>query len=103
LKLFEYMAAGVPVVAADLPSFREILSDGETALLVPPEDPEALAGGIRRLLDDPSLARKIRANALERVRHYSWQERARRIIPVLEAVQHRGAGVRAEPDRLRKT
>jgi glycosyltransferase involved in cell wall biosynthesis len=104
LKLFEYMAAGVPVVAADLPSFREILSDGESALLVPPEDPEALAGGIRRLLDDPSLARKIRANALERVRHYSWQERARRIIPVLEAVRHRGAGaIRAEPARLRKT
>src|SRR5262249_13241169 len=44
LKLFEYMAAGRPIVASDLPSLREVLTGGRNAVLVPPDDPGALAG-----------------------------------------------------------
>ena len=79
LKLFEYMASETPIVATNLPSTREILRDGKNAVLVEPDDPEALAEGIQRVLDDPDLARRISEQAYSEVRQYSWDERARKI------------------------
>ena len=67
LKLFDYMAAGVPIVASDLPSIREVLTDGDNALLMPPDDPVALAATIRRLLVNPGLADRLRRTAFEQV------------------------------------
>jgi glycosyltransferase involved in cell wall biosynthesis len=84
LKLFDYMAAGAPIVASDLPTVREVLADGDNALLVPPEDPAALAAAIRRLLVNPGLADRLRRTAYEQVRSYTWQKRAARIIEALE-------------------
>lgn len=79
LKLFEYMAAGIPVVASDLPSIREVLQDGVNAVLVQPEAPDKLAAGIRRVLDDGALARRIASQALLDVREYSWLKRGEKI------------------------
>ena len=59
--LFEYLAAGVPVVASRVGVVPEILEDGRTALLVPPGEPEPLADAIARLLDDPGRRREIGA------------------------------------------
>jgi glycosyltransferase involved in cell wall biosynthesis len=84
LKLFEYMAAGVPVVASDLPALREVLRDGENAILVPPGDPEALARGIRRVLEDDALALRISACARKDAAGYTWDSRAGKILEVLE-------------------
>ena len=77
LKIFEAMAAGRPIVASDLPSSREVLSDGENALLVPPGDVSALAGALRRVLADGDLARRLAAAAWEAAPRYSWDARAR--------------------------
>jgi glycosyltransferase involved in cell wall biosynthesis len=79
LKLFEYMAAGKPIVSSDLPSIREILRDGVNALLVSPGDPGMLASAIERLLNDPSLAARLARAALDEVPNYSWQRRAERL------------------------
>ena len=57
--ILEAMAAGVPVVASAHGGPREMIVEGETGLLVPPGDPEALAGAVRSLLDDPERARRI--------------------------------------------
>jgi glycosyltransferase involved in cell wall biosynthesis len=80
LKLFDYMAAGAPIVASDLPTVQEILTDGDNALLVPPEDPDALAAAIRRLLVNPGLADRLRRTAYEQVQAFTWDARAARII-----------------------
>ena len=80
LKLFEYMASRRPIVASDLPALREVLRDGENAVLVEPDDPKALAEGIKRVMDDSHLASRINEQAYNEVRQYSWEERARRII-----------------------
>ncbi len=83
LKLFEYMAAERPIVASDLPAVREVLCDGENALLVPPEDPAALARAIRRLRDDRLLAERLAAQAARDVRAYTWEARGKRIVDFL--------------------
>jgi glycosyltransferase involved in cell wall biosynthesis len=83
LKLFDYMAAGAPIVASDLPTVGEVLTDGDNALLVPPEDPDALAAAIRRLHVNPGLADRLRRTAYEQVRAYTWDTRAARIIEAL--------------------
>ena len=59
LVVLEALAAGLPVVASDIPVFAEYLRDGESALLVPPNDPAALAGALGRLAADPALRRRL--------------------------------------------
>ncbi len=70
-KAFQALACGTPLVTADTPAARELLTDGETALLVPPGDAEALAAAIRKLSAEPETAGRI-ANAGYAV----YQERA---------------------------
>ena len=79
LKLFEYMASGTPIVATDLPSVREILYDGDNAVLVTPGEPQALAAGIQRVLSHAELAAHIGRRARANAAQHTWMERARRI------------------------
>ena len=80
-KAFQALACGTPLVTADTPAARELLRDGESALLVPPGDPEALAAAVRRLAGEPELALSIgagglatyRAQASERVLGERWR------------------------------
>ncbi|MCO5325478.1 MAG: glycosyltransferase [Solirubrobacterales bacterium] len=59
LSVMEYMEAGLPVVATEVGGLPELVREDETGLLVPPRDPAALAAGLTRLLDDPSLRRRL--------------------------------------------
>lgn len=65
-KVFQAMAVGRPIVTADTAGAREVLSDGENALLVPAGDPQALAGAISRLRQDPGLRVRLGENAHRR-------------------------------------
>jgi glycosyltransferase involved in cell wall biosynthesis len=81
MKIFEYMALGLPIVCSDLPVLREILSDGVNALLVPPNDPGAWSAALVRLRDDPVLAEWIARNALQQQRaEFNWVSRAGAIL-----------------------
>jgi glycosyltransferase involved in cell wall biosynthesis len=60
-KAFQALACGAPLVTADTPAARELLTHEESALLVPPGDPGALADALRRLAADDELARRIAA------------------------------------------
>ncbi len=86
LKLFEYMAAGKPIVASDLPPIREILTDGENARLVPPGDPAALEAAVRELLADRALSERLARAAFNQAASYSWSRRAERIEQFLTDV-----------------
>ncbi len=67
LSLLEAMAAGVPPVATRVGGVVEAIEDGKTGLLVPPGDSQALAGSIRRLLEDRTLADEIGKSARQAV------------------------------------
>lgn len=86
LKLFEYMAAGRVIIASDLPAIREVLQDGENALLVEPGSAEAIAAAMRRLLEDPALAQRLAQTASRDASNYTWPRRAERIEALLKDV-----------------
>jgi glycosyltransferase involved in cell wall biosynthesis len=79
LKIFEYMAAGAPVVASRLPVLGEVLEDESNCLLFEPNDPDELAASVTRLLGDTELRERLTARAREDVTAYDWQVRAKRI------------------------
>ena len=76
LAVLEAMSAGLPVVAADLPVFREYLRPGRDALLVPTGDAQALADAIAAVLDDRALASRLRAAGLAVSRRFTWARSA---------------------------
>lgn len=81
LKIFEYMATGRPIVTSDLPVLREVLSDGETALLCRPAIIEEWVGAISRLASDRDLRERIGAAARrELLARYTWEKRAQTIL-----------------------
>jgi glycosyltransferase involved in cell wall biosynthesis len=79
LPAIEAMACGVPLVATTGGALPEVVgADGETALLVTPDDPEALATGIRRILDDDALAARLGEGGRQRVLgRFTWEATAR--------------------------
>jgi glycosyltransferase involved in cell wall biosynthesis len=64
-KVFQALACGTPLVTADTPAVRELLTDGEDALLVAPGNPAALAAAVRRLAADPGFASRVGAAGRE--------------------------------------
>jgi glycosyltransferase involved in cell wall biosynthesis len=84
LKLFEYMAVGVPIVASDLPALCEILRDDYNAVLVAPGDSNALAAGIEKVLSDPPFAARLAAQAQRDVERYTWDRRAEAILQAIQ-------------------
>src|SRR3989338_3124397 len=79
MKMFEYMVAGRPIVASDLPSIREVLNQ-DSAVLVKPDDPKALAAGIDQVLKNQKLSEIISKRSFELVQNYTWNKRAEKII-----------------------
>lgn len=71
-KVVEYLAMGLPVVATDIRAHRKVIRHEENGLLVPPDDPKALALALERLYDDPELLSRMASRARESAKPYSW-------------------------------
>jgi glycosyltransferase involved in cell wall biosynthesis len=85
-KLYEYMAMGKPIVAFDLPSVREEVTDGKDILLAKSDDPKSLAEKIGYVLDNPDVARRLAVNAYRSADEFSWGKRASRLSKVFAMV-----------------
>lgn len=83
MKLFEYMASDRPIIASDIPSVREIVSDAD-AFFVPADDSAALSQKIRYVLEHTAEGQKRAAHAHATVEGYSWHARAERILSQLK-------------------
>lgn len=86
LKLFDYLANGLAVVASNLQTIREIVQHGKNGHLVPPGSPEKLAEGINRLLKDTAYRDSIAAAGFETARNYSWERRGTHLSQFLETI-----------------
>ena len=80
LKVFEAMAVGLPLVASDLPSLRELLVHGRDAWLVRPDDAEELAGGLKKVLMDAALRARLASAFAARAAEHTWDARAQRLV-----------------------
>ena len=87
MTVLEAMAHGRAVVATPVGGTPEVVADGETGLLVPPRDPDALADALRRLLDDPDLRRRMGEAGRRRVAaDFTAERMADRVLAVYERV-----------------
>jgi phosphatidyl-myo-inositol alpha-mannosyltransferase len=84
--LAEAMAAGLPIVASDIPGYRDVARDGVEALLVPPGDPAALVAAVRKVLDDSALAKALGEAGAKRAHDYAWDSVTDRIVSVYRSV-----------------
>ena len=86
MKVFEYLAAGRATVCSDLPVLREVLEDGETALLVDPDDVDGWVTAVGHLRDDPAMRARLGKTARRRhAERFTWDGRTRRMLALFEA------------------
>jgi glycosyltransferase involved in cell wall biosynthesis len=80
-KLFEYMQAGIPVIASDLPGFRMVIEEARCGLLVDPLAPKAIAGAIEYLFNHPEEAEEMGHRGREAVLgRYNWASEERKLL-----------------------
>lgn len=81
----EAMASGAPVIGANVGGIQYTITDGETGLLVPPKDPEALAEKLNEVLSDKILATSLKEKALQNVHaQFTWEKVARQTAQLYE-------------------
>ncbi|MGH8283364.1 MAG: glycosyltransferase, partial [Gammaproteobacteria bacterium] len=80
-KLFEYMSAGLPVIASDFPHWRQIIDGVGAGQCVDPKSPEAIAGAIQELMNQPEIAAKMgKAGRQAVMERYNWPTEADKLI-----------------------
>ena len=81
VKMFEYMAAGIPVIASDFPLWRDIVEGSGCGLCVDPRDPAAIAAAIDYLAAHPREAREMGASGWRAVfERYNWESESDKLI-----------------------
>jgi phosphatidylinositol alpha-mannosyltransferase len=90
--LLEGMAAGVPVVASDIPGYRGVVDDGVQGVLVPPRDPPTIAKAIIDLLQDPARRGRMGRAGRQKAKRYDWPRVAREVLDFYEQVLARVRG-----------
>ncbi|MBT1450705.1 glycosyltransferase [Glaciecola sp. XM2] len=73
VKMFEYMACGLPVIASDFPLWKEILESNRCGICVDPMDPKSIANAVNYIADNPDVAHAMGANGREAIiEKYNW-------------------------------
>ncbi|MDB5368323.1 MAG: glycosyltransferase WbuB [Rhodospirillales bacterium] len=105
LKLFEYMAASRAIVAPSTPNIREVLTDNVDAVLVPPDDPDALWQAVAALADDATLRARLGAGARRTLdtRDYTWDGNARRVAALADDLVRAKRAKELSPRRTQRT
>jgi phosphatidyl-myo-inositol alpha-mannosyltransferase len=98
IAIVEAMAAGLPVVASDIPGYREVVTHGVHGLLVPPRDPEALARALVRVLTEPGLAARLAEAGRIRAGEFDWST----VVDRLEEVYRRAVERPRRPRRRKR-
>ena len=89
-KLFEYMSAGLPVVASDFPLWRSIIQEARCGILVHPIKPTAIAEAIRWLLERPTEAEAMGHRGREAVRRiYNWENEEQKLVELYARLMNR--------------
>lgn len=85
-KLFEYVIAGLPVIATDFPEIRRIVRNNDIGLLVPANNEQALSRTIIQLLEDPALRERFASNARKTAQNLNWESQEKCLVDLYERV-----------------
>jgi len=85
-KLFEYVIAGLPVIATDFPEIRRIVRSNDIGLLVPANNEQALSRTIIQLLEDPALRARFASNARKTAQNLNWESQEKCLVDLYERV-----------------
>ncbi len=99
LVLLEAMAAGLPVVASDIPGYREVAGGSRAAVLVPPREPTTLAAALINVIADPDLRADLGRRGQEWAARFDWNRVARQVLEVYRTARL-GAAQPTRPDHL---
>jgi glycosyltransferase involved in cell wall biosynthesis len=89
IKMFEYMAAGIPVIASNIPSWRAIIEGNRCGICVDPFDPAAIAAAIDHLVANRELAERMGENGKKAVRdRYNWTAEAEKLTAFYSGILH---------------
>lgn len=87
IKMFEYMSAGVPVIASDFPLWRDVIERNECGICVNPRDPEAISAAIRYLHEHPEEVARMGRNGRRAVeREYRWDSEEEKLVALYKSV-----------------
>lgn len=90
IKMFEYMAAGIPVIVSDFPLWAGIVNDAQCGVCVDPLDPAAIAAAIDHLVTHPERARHMGENGRRAVEHkYNWGTEEQKLLALYESLTSR--------------
>lgn len=90
VKMFEYMAAGIAVIASDFPLWRQIIDEAGCGICVDPEEPAAIAEAVRTLLDDPEQARQMGVRGRQAIlTHYNWDTQKTTLFSLYDTLMER--------------
>lgn len=90
-KLFEYFAAGIPVIAADYPEIRQVVQSFDAGILIDPHDPRNIARAVNEVLTAPPEVRaRWRANARRAAAHYNWDRESEKLIHLYKEILQGG-------------
>jgi glycosyltransferase involved in cell wall biosynthesis len=96
-KLFEYMAAGIPVIASDFPLWRKIIEDAGCGVLVDPLDTRSIATAIERLITNPTEAEAMGQRGRKAVeRHFNWANEEKTLLSFYASLLTEGIVVEKE-------
>ena len=92
IKLFEYMAAGLPCIVSNFPYWQELVGEADCALFVDPLSPQEIAQAAQQLLTNPDRAQAMGLRGRELViQRYSWEKQAQRLISFYQAFEEGNA------------
>ena len=88
IKMFEYMAAGLPVIASNFPLWQEIVKGSKCGICVDPLNPKEIANAIEYLINNPNDAKEMGQNGQKAVlRKYNWQEQEKKLLKLYEQLK----------------
>jgi glycosyltransferase involved in cell wall biosynthesis len=85
-KLFEYMNAGLPVIASNFPEMEKVVLGHNIGLTFDPADPKDIAETARQILDDPKIAKTMRENAFKASAMYNWENEAKKLLQIYRSL-----------------
>ena len=88
-KLFEYIHAGLPVIASNLPEIAHVISTHQVGEVVALDDAQGITRGISRILNDPVRYAQYRSNAAKAASSYTWEQESKNLLAIYRSLEQK--------------